>query len=420
MKLLVFAHTPPPHHGQSRMVMSMVEGFGGDRRGRSKRLAEAAAPATSGEAAAPGHGIRCYHVNARLSEDLADAGSMRWVKPFRLVSYCGEAIWLRWRHGVRAFYYIPAPPKRASLYRDWMVMLLCRWFFRPIIFHWHAVGLGEWLERRVSPWERWLSHRLLDGADLSIVLSRFNAADAAKLQPRRLEVVTNGIADPCPNFAQELAALREARTAARCRLLAGEPLTTEDRDRAGGDPEVVRVVFLAHCAADKGLFDTVEGVRQANAQLTARQASLRLQLAVVGSFISTAERDQFDRVLAEPGVAGWAKYAGFVAEEEKWAILRRADVFCFPTYFPNEGQPANLIEAMAFGLAVVVTRWRAIPEFLPSGYAGLVEPRRPDQVAAALLTVMSEPGAGFRETFLRHFTLERHLQALAEVIKAAC
>ena len=32
MKLLVFAHTPPPHHGQSYMVQLMLEGFGGDRR----------------------------------------------------------------------------------------------------------------------------------------------------------------------------------------------------------------------------------------------------------------------------------------------------------------------------------------------------------------------------------------------------
>ena len=32
MKLLVFAHTPPPHHGQSYMVQLMLEGFGGDAR----------------------------------------------------------------------------------------------------------------------------------------------------------------------------------------------------------------------------------------------------------------------------------------------------------------------------------------------------------------------------------------------------
>ena len=35
-----------------------------------------------------------------------------------------------------------APGKRAALYRDWVVMVLCRPFFRQVIHHWHAVGLG--------------------------------------------------------------------------------------------------------------------------------------------------------------------------------------------------------------------------------------------------------------------------------------
>ncbi len=36
MKLLVFAHTPPPHHGQSYMVQLMLEGFGGDVRKKNQ------------------------------------------------------------------------------------------------------------------------------------------------------------------------------------------------------------------------------------------------------------------------------------------------------------------------------------------------------------------------------------------------
>ena len=57
MKLLVFAHTPPPHHGQSYMVQLMLQGFGGDAR---RRPANAGSP----------RGIDCYHVNARFSRSL--------------------------------------------------------------------------------------------------------------------------------------------------------------------------------------------------------------------------------------------------------------------------------------------------------------------------------------------------------------
>ena len=47
---------------------------------------------------------------------------------------------------MKNFYYVPAPGKRVALYRDWLVMLLCRPFFKNIILHWHAAGLAKWLE----------------------------------------------------------------------------------------------------------------------------------------------------------------------------------------------------------------------------------------------------------------------------------
>ena len=43
MKLLVFAHTPPPHHGQSYMVKLMLDGFGGDAAGQAEIAGRATA-----------------------------------------------------------------------------------------------------------------------------------------------------------------------------------------------------------------------------------------------------------------------------------------------------------------------------------------------------------------------------------------
>ena len=106
MKLLVFAHTPPPHHGQSYMVQLMLAGFGGDCRGARGR-------ATGGPPAAPGcgYGIECYHVNARLSRKLEDIGDLRIGKFILLLGYSLQAIWCRFRYGVTTLYYIPAPGK---------------------------------------------------------------------------------------------------------------------------------------------------------------------------------------------------------------------------------------------------------------------------------------------------------------------
>jgi hypothetical protein len=43
---------------------------------------------------------------------------------------------------------------------------------------------------------------------------------------------------------------------------------------------------------------------------------------------------------------------------------------------------------MAFGLPIVTTRWRSIPELLPSGYPGLVAIRSPAQIADHLLQLL--------------------------------
>jgi glycosyltransferase involved in cell wall biosynthesis len=119
-------------------------------------------------------------------------------------------------------------------------------------------------------------------------------------------------------------------------------------------------------------------------------------------------------MLQSPEHAGNVEYLGFVSGERKEQILREADVFCFPTCYFGENQPVNLIEAMAFGLPIVTTRWRSLPEMLPPDYPGLVDPQSPEQVAAGLIRLMDEKsGEAMRENFLGRFTLERHLENLA-------
>ena len=75
------------------------------------------------------------------------------------------------------------------------------------------------------------------------------------------------------------------------------------------------------------------------------------------------------------------QYLGFVSGDQKNQLLREADLFCFPTYYENENQPVNLIEAMAFGLPILTTRWRSLPELFPANYPGLVNVRSPEQIA---------------------------------------
>jgi glycosyltransferase involved in cell wall biosynthesis len=404
MKLLVFAHTPPPHHGQSYMVQLMLEGFGGDCRRRSGRTTSAT-----------GYGIDCYHVNAQLSKELEDIGDIRPAKLLLLLGYCAQAIWMRFRHGVTNLYYVPAPGKYSAIYRDWIVMLLCRPFFKKIILHWHAAGLAKWLETAVQMRTRSLTFRLMKHADLSIILSEVTKSDPEKLFSRRIRVVGNGIPDPCPDFDQSVLPGRRARLAARCQLLARQPPATGTPDGAGGDARIFKVLYLAHCTREKGLFDAAEAVLQANRKLAASGFPISMQLLVAGGFLGAHERAEFDEILARPETGQSIRYLGFVAGEQKLAALREADAFCFPTYYDAESFGLVVVEAMAFGLPIVATHWRSIPGLLPPDYPGLVKIRSPQQVADALLGMMtSNTGESLRAMFLRDFIAESFLRSLAE------
>lgn len=415
MKLLVFAHTPPPHHGQSYMVQLMLNGFGGDRRKRRVLANEGDSKQASPNPDAQRFGIECYHVNARLSKELEDIGDLRIGKFVLLLRYCIEAIWCRFRYGVTTLYYIPAPGKPSALYRDWMVMFICRAFFKRVILHWHAAGLAKWLEMVVQMRSRAITYRAMKQVDLSVVLSQYNRADAEKLFSQRIQIVSNGIPDPCPEFARGVLPRRQARFAARKKLLSGQTLTDEDLQAAGPEPRQVRLVYLAHCTREKGVFDAVNGVFLAAKRLAERKFPISLRLLVAGTFVSADERAEFDRLLTLPGMADLVQYFGFVSGETKLKLLREADLFCFPTYYENENQPVNLIEAMAFGLPILTTRWRSLPELFPANYAGLVDIRSPEQIANVLPALMTgEAGDGFRDIFLRHYTIERHLSGLAE------
>jgi glycosyltransferase involved in cell wall biosynthesis len=395
------------------MVQLLLAGFDGDQRKRGRD----SAPRSAG-----GHDLTCYHVNARLSRNLEDIGELRGAKLFLLLAYCLEAIWCRFRYGVVNFYYIPAPGKKSALYRDWMVMFLCRPFFKKMIFHWHAAGLAKWLETAVQIRTRALTYDFLKNVDLSIVLSNYNRPDAEKLFPQRVRVVGNGIPDPCPDFEQNVLPRHRARFAARQKLLAGQTLVPADLENTGGDPRRFNVLFLAHCTRGKGLFDTLDGVALTNAHLTRTGSPIRAHLTVAGEFIDPRERVEFEQRIQQADLQSatgqpCVNHLGFVAGETKKRAFAESDCFCFPTYYYAESFGLVVLEAMAFGLPIITSRWRSIPELMVPDYPGLIPPRDPPKIADALVQMLSTASAEpLRKHFLRHFTIEQHLRALAKAL----
>ena len=100
-------------------------------------------------------------------------------------------------------------------------------------------------------------------------------------------------------------------------------------------------------------------------------------------------------LLAGPGqgpdsLPGQARWAGWLDEAAKDRAFKSADLFAMPSL--SEGLPVALLEAMARGLPIVVSRVGGVPEVATDGVdAVLVEPGNSAELASRLGDLVEDP-----------------------------
>jgi len=120
-----------------------------------------------------------------------------------------------------------------------------------------------------------------------------------------------------------------------------------------------------------------------------------------------------------------AFWHGPVDGDEKLAFLRNSHFFVLPTRYMYEGQPISIIEALAFGLVVITTPHRTIPEMLEEGKVSEMIPfDQPEQIAHVIESYIRQPGKfeamsqasidRYRETFTRELHLERLIPSILD------
>lgn len=77
---------------------------------------------------------------------------------------------------------------------------------------------------------------------------------------------------------------------------------------------------------------------------------------------------------------------GYVTAEEKWELLRNADVFLFPTLYEGFGIP--VLEAQSAGVAVVTSENSSLPEVAGKG-AVYVDPLSAESIALGIWKILS-------------------------------
>ena len=247
--------------------------------------------------------------------------------------------------------------------------------------------LNRWGIENRRPWLKKLSFRILESRILASAAGVHYTCEQELVEAGELGVSAHPIVIP---NAVELPA-RESRPRRHDRKV---------------------VLFLSRIDRKKGLdllFAAFARVRQQcpDALLVLAGAG---DPAWVASLKATAER---------LGIAADVTWAGFLSGDDKWAALTGADVFVLPSYSENFG--IALVEALACGCPVVLSDQVGIHREISRAEAGIVTPCRVDELATAILNVLTDAALRRRmsENGVRLARQQFSLEAVSRQLTAA-
>jgi len=364
-RVLVVGQTPPPFGGQAIMIANLLDG--------------------------QYDGVELHHVRMNFSKEMDTVGRFRVAKILVLMGLIVRIVWCRIRYRTPVLYYPPAGPSRIPFYRDIVILLVVRWMFSSVIFHFHAGGVSEFLEKQNSI-VRWLGWHAYRRPTCAIVLSDRNPPDGERLGAERNVVIGNGVEDAFATYK------------------AGEKF--ENR--------VPRVLNVGLLSESKGTLTLIEACHH----LAERGVAFRLDL--VGHFVSVAFEDVVRERIAAYGLSSHVVHHGVLIGQAKWDRYAQADLFCYPSFFESETFGLVVLEAMQFELPVVVSDWRAIPSLVKEGRSGWVVPHGNVEALARRLEQLlkdraarREMGQQGRQFFLEKFTIQVWRSKMGRVLRSA-
>jgi glycosyltransferase involved in cell wall biosynthesis len=130
-------------------------------------------------------------------------------------------------------------------------------------------------------------------------------------------------------------------------------------------------------------------------------------------------RSDVETLVSELGLAGAVKFLGVRSDVP--ALLARAD--CLLLSSDYEGCPFSVLEAMAAGVPVVATRVGGVAELVAEETGLLVEPGRPDLLAAAVAELFADPararalGEAGRERVRQRYSSQKMTEALVALYR---
>lgn len=277
-------------------------------------------------------------------------------------------------------YFVPSLTG-APFLRDFLFILVIKFFRRKIIFHLHGTGLKDAALK--SKFYKNLYSFSFNNSEI-ITLSQKLKYDLDFLKPNVIHILPNGIAS---------APLLDTAPPA--------PLLV----KVGGEVRQ-NLLFVSNFYNYKGIPELIELL----AEVHDRGHNFTCTIAGEENHI-TAEALQ--QLIDKNGLAGKVKYEGGVTGDDLTKLYKQSNIFIYPT--KKDAMPLVILEAMRAGLAILSNPVGAIPDMIGNDPETLPTPEN-------LISLLTNPdktrklGEQNRKTFEQKFTIDKFNSQLLMIL----
>jgi len=351
--IIIIGPTPPPYHGVAGMTEFVL---------KSKPLKSK---------------FKLVSLNTSDRRDLRNIGKFDLINCYLGLKHFIEFLSLLAVKGIDVVY-LPVSQNSLAYLRDGMFILIAKLFKKKVVVHLHGGYFRQFYGQTNTVMKLFIKNSIMQ-VDCAIVLGECLRDQFRLFLPdEKIEVVPNGI------DATDIEKAFEKRKK---------------------DGKIKRILYLGQLSKEKGVLDILSAIPE----VVIKNKDVKFVFA--GSWKKDGVKAE--EIIKKSGISEFVEFIDVVVGGSKARLLVDSDMFVIPTYYPLEGHPLVILEAMAAGLPVISTDRAAIKETITDGVNGfIVKENNPGEIAEKINILLEDKklgedmGGNNIKKFHKEYTLE--------------
>lgn len=285
--------------------------------------------------------------------------------------------------------YIPISQTSIGFLKDIPLILLPKLFSKKVVLHLRGGYFREFYHSS-SAVMKMLIRMTLKSVDRMIVLGKcLRVLFDGLMSQEKISVVPNGL----------------------------DMIYNDKKQKKNSSSGIITVLFLSSLRETKGFWDVLRSVK------SVRSKYKRVKYVFAGEWRNERDKVESEAYIAKEDIADHVAFTGGVTGHLKMNLFKNADIFVFPTYYPMEGHPWVIVEAMAAGLPIITTDQGCIKESVIDGVNGYIIPKKDSNaIAEKIVYLIKHPGQRrkmgkmSREIYEANFTKEHFVQRMIDAV----